>query len=81
MAFCSQNADVLACLLLCIFANFGDYKDNKVIKKLWNLEFVLSNALPGWLGSDERWINPKKIKFKPSLHKQTNDEDLSIMNL
>ena len=41
-----------------VLAKFGDYKDNKEIKKNCNFEFFLSNALPGWLGSDERWINP-----------------------
>ena len=27
-------------------------------KKVCNFEYFLFKALPGWLGSDERWINP-----------------------
>ena len=46
-----------------VLAKFGDCKDNKDIKKNWNFDFFLYNALPGWLGSDERWINPT-IFFK-----------------
>ena len=46
-----------------VLAKFGEYKDNKDIKKSWIFEFFLSNALPGWLGSDERWINPTIFIF------------------
>ena len=45
-----------------VLAKFGDYTDNKDIQKL-GFEFFLSNALAGWLGSDERWINPTIFIF------------------